>query len=232
MQPHPLAADRGPQGPLLRSSHVPQHVNSYQNETLLVRNLTRPPNRHQSLFVTDCCMSAAFRATTCCGQPRGFRRQSGYSEFRAASRRLRNKPLNWLGGGETPGYRADRLPCSRPAVPRAPAASAAVGRSARLPVLAAAAAPVRAGEPRSAGPGRRRSPALSGSARGLWRGAAARPAPAAPRAGRSGRGGRARLRPGAARRTHRCAVVILNVKDPSVIAPPRNWMDSSRVHVE
>src|SRR3984893_19302877 len=69
MQPHPLAADRGPQGPLLRNPHVPQHVNPYQNETLLARNLTRPLNRHKSLFVTDCCMFAAFWATTYCGGP-------------------------------------------------------------------------------------------------------------------------------------------------------------------
>ena len=32
MQPHPSAADRGPQGPLLSNPHVPQHVDLYQTK--------------------------------------------------------------------------------------------------------------------------------------------------------------------------------------------------------
>jgi len=136
--------------------------------------------------------------TTCVGSRRF--RDKRLLRVQSSISRLRNKPLNWLGGGETRGYRASSFLASARR-PRAPAASARVdgARGCRVGCGCGARS---AGRPRSARarptPG---NPLYQARTRPLARGGGA----SAPRhvAGRSGRGA-GRRRPGAARQRRRC----------------------------
>src|SRR5262249_32028595 len=134
------------------SSYPPTCDRLLENYSLPNFTVTTPLLRLKSLFVSNCC-AGQYSAVLRFAEDRWQCRRSG-----------RRTGANSPDGAERPECRANRLPCSRPAGPPAPAAPAAAERP-----------PWGAGQRRAAAApvglsahGRRRSPVRSGWAHGLW----------------------------------------------------------------